>query len=375
MPLIMFNIDHTESIKTVREWFDDISYSTLNNCLMQFLGQTGELYPDFNKFVGFIDRINPLYAFIFSVFRLGQPTERAYLGSFIPTKVIDALIETGILENKGKYYQMPEIGFLPLNGMYFVTPLPEAYPTVSRGSRFRPVDYSVPLIMDEIISQAVGRDFLELNADFGLLANTAATKGFKNIHILPKHADYVPFIQLNLMLNQHEGEVITRNDSKAYDLITCINLSVKEKIERRNLNISDEKDLIRLFPIFDWIKESGQAILLLESVGTIGEIAVNERLKATNGFNIQSVVLNKIPYSSLLLTNYTQSAWEKQFELVPPEYVEYVKKAIDSPESKAFVFTQLLKISKQKSNEPFVLYPFYNPRYSDPVYNYASLSI
>ena len=77
----------------------------------------------------------------------------------------------------------------------------------------------------------------------------------------------------------------------------------------------------------------------------------------------------------MLLANYDQSSWEKQFELVPHEYENYTRKIIESPDCKTFVFTQLLKIRKRKNDETFVLYPFYNPKYSDPVYNYASLTV
>lgn len=372
----MFNTCHIETIKVIQEWLNDISYSTLNGRMMQFLGQTGDLYLDFNKFMGIIDRINPLYAFIFSVFRLGQPTERSFLDSFIPTTVIDALFETGLLENKNQYYQMPEVGFLPLGGMYFVTGLPETYPTVSRDSRFKPVDQSIQLVMDEMVSQSVGTDFLEVSSDYGILANMAASKGFKNIQILSKHPDCVPLIQLNLALNNYEGEaVITENFTKMYDLIVGINLSIKEKTANRNFNISDEKDVIQLFPVLSQLKETGQAILLLESLGTIGEIWINQRLQKTDGFHIQSVVLDKIPYPSFLLLNYAQSPWEKQFELMPQKYVDYIQKAIESSKCNAFVFIQLLKINKQKNEEPFVLFPFYNPKYSDPVFNYALLTV
>ena len=370
----MFSV-HIESIKTIQEWLDDISYSTLNGRLMQILGQTGELYPDFNKFMGSIDRINPLYAFIFSVFRLGQATERTYLETFIPTKVINALITTGILVDKGKYFLMPDMGILPLKGMYFVTPLPETYPTVSRNSQFEQINHSVHLIMDEIISQPVGSDFLELNADFGLLANMAAVKGFKNIQIQPKHVDYIPFIRLNLVLNRYEGEIITQPVTKEYDLIAGINLSVKEKIKNRYLEISEEKDVTQLLAVFNRIKETGKAILLLESLGTIGEITVNELLKTMNEFSIQPIVLDKIQHPSFLILHQVRSSWEKQFELTPPEYVDYVQKVIEVSDGKAFVFTQLLKISKRQEDEPFVLFPFYNPKYSDPVYNYASLTV
>ena len=371
----MFNIIHTESIILIRKWLDDISYSTLNSCIMQFLDQTGELYPNFSKFTSNITRVNPLYAFIFSVFRLGQPTERSYLDYFIPAKVIGALIETGLLEDKDKYYQMPEVGILPLRGMYFVTPLPEIYPTISQNSRFKPVDQSVLLIMDEIVSQPAETNFLEINADFGLLANMAAVKGFKNLRILPKDTDYIPFIQLNLALNHHVGEVVSHNDSRTYDLIAGINLSVKEKVENRDLKFSDEKEIIHFFSMCNLLKENGQAIFLLESLGTIGNITVNEQLKAKDGFNVKSVVLDKIPYQSLLLSAYVQSSWEKQFELTPREYVNYVRKITECSDSKVFVFKQLLKIKKRKNSEAFILYPFYNPKYTDPTYNYAALTV
>jgi hypothetical protein len=52
-----------------------------------------------------------------------------------------------------------------------------------------------------------------------------------------------------------------------------------------------------------------------------------------------------------------------------------VRNTVESSDSKTFVFTQLLKINKGKNNETFVLFPFYNPKYSDPVYNYASLTV
>ena len=368
----MFHILNNNAIIIIREWLDEVCYSTLNNRIMESLEQTGQLYPDFNKFMGCIDRINPLYAFIFSVFRLGQPTERPFLDTFISAKIFDAFVETGLFVKEGRNYRMPGIGILPLRGMYFVTPLPETYPTVSRNNRFKPVDQSVQLMMDEIVSQSVEAEFLEINADFGLIANIASVKGFKNIQILPKHSEYIPFIKLNLLLNYHEGEVISYNDIQTYDLIVGVNLSVKGKIENRNQKISDENDVIKLFQIFNHLKETGQAILLLESLGSINEIVVNERLKEADGFKIKSVVLNKIPYYTFILACYIQSSWEKQFELFPHEYVDYAKKTIELFDSKAFVYTQFLKINKLNTNEQFVLYPFYNPKYSDPVYNYVS---
>jgi hypothetical protein len=342
--------------------------------MMQFLDQTGLLYPDFNKFMGRIDRINPLYAFIFSIFRLGQPTERSYLDGFLPSAVIDALLETGLLEQKGKYYQMPQIGILPLGGMYFATGLPKSYPTVLRDSKYVPVNQSIPLMMDEIASQPVGDDFLEFRADYGILANMAAAKGFKNVRILPKCPEYIPFIQLNFALNNHQNEIITDVCCEKYDLIVCIHLSVMEKIEIKNRDIPDEKDTIQMFSIFRQMKETGQAILLLESAGTIDEITVNEGLKEVGGFNIQSVVLDKIQYPPFVMANSVQSSWEKQFELVPYEYDDYARKTIESSESKIFVFNQLLKINRRKEVD-FVLYPFYNPKYTDPVFNYASFIV
>jgi len=322
-----------------------------------------------------IDRIYPLYAFIFSVFRLGQPTKRSFLDAFLPAKVIEALIETGLLQQRGKYWQMPEIGIMLLGSMYFVSGLPEVYPTVKRGAIFKPVDYSVRMMMDEIALQPVGSDFLEVNADYGILANRAAAKGFANIQIHPKHADYIPFIQINLALNDCEGEIITDFSQSEYDLITCIHLSAKQKLERRNLNISDEKDIIQLYPVIRQLKETGKAIIFMESIGSINEIIANRQLKEIDGFNIHSVVMNKMPYLSYAMTGYNQSSWEKQFELVPHEYIDYVQKTMDSSERKAFVYTQLLKINKSNKNAPYVLCPFYNPKYSDPLYNYASLTV
>jgi len=368
----MFKIHHTDAFITIREWLDDISYSTLNRYMMKFLDQAGQLYPDFYKFIGIIDRINPFYAFILSVLRIGQPTERESLEKFLSAEIIEALLETGLLEQKEKYFKMPQVGILPLGGMYFITSLPETYPTSLRNNKYKPVDQAVQLAIDAIESQPMGEDFLEVYSDYGILANMAATKGFKNIQIQPKHPDCIPFIQMNLALNHHEGVVITDCCANKYDLIACINLSVKDKIEGRNQKIEDENTINQLLPVFRQLKDEGKAIVLLESVGTISEIKINERLKVMDGFNIQSVVLNKIPYPALALSGYVQTSWERQFDLVPCDYIEYVKKTIKSSESIVFVFTQLLKFSKRKKDEPFILYPFYNPKYSDPLFNYAS---
>ena len=372
----MFNLSNTEAIRVIREWLDDISYSTLNGRLMQFLDQTGQLYPDFNRFMGNIDRINPIYAFIFSIFRLGQPAERSHLDNFLPAKVVDALIETGLLINKGKYYQMPGVGIVTMGGMYFVSGLPEVYPTASRNSRYKPIDNFTQIFMDEMGSQPFGTDFLELNADYGILANMAAAKGFKNIQIQSKHLDCVPLIQLNLALNHHEGKIISDICRNKYDLIVCIYLSVKEKIEARKQEIANEKDITQLISVFRQLKDTGQAIVILESVGAINEITINAQFKGImEGFNIKSVVLTKILFPPYLFVSYLQSSWEKQFELVPLEFEYYARKNIETSESKQFVFTQLLKINKDKNDEPFVLFPFYNPKYSDIVFNYASLTI
>ena len=371
----MFNVKNKVAIKTIREWLDNISYSTLNGHIMQFLDQTGQLYPDFTKFMGIIDRINPLYAFIFSILRFGQPTEYSYLDTFLPPKVTNALIETGLLQKNDNYFRMPDVGIISIGGKYFVTGLPEVYPTVKRNNQYKPIDQSVPLIMDEIASQPLGKDFLEFYADYGILASIAATKGFENIQIFPKHIDYIPFIKFNLALNQCKGEVITNLVEKEYDLIVNINLSVKEKIENRTKNISHEKKLIQFIPYFCRLKEKGQTIILLESFGTRSDITINEQLKEVRGFNIQSVVLSKIPFPVFASIGYMQSFWEKQLELYPNEYIDYSKNTIEFSESKSFVFIQLIKLSKQENKEPFVLYPFYNPKYSDPIYNYAALKV
>jgi hypothetical protein len=256
----MFNIQHTKAIKVIREWLDKISYSTLNFRIMQFLDQAGQLYPDFNKFMRNIDKINPLYAFIISVFRLGQPAERIYLDTFLSTKVIEALIETGLLLQKEKYYQMPGVGIVTIRGMYFVTYLPETYPTSLRSNQYKSVDLSVQFIMDEIVSQPVGTDFLEVYSDYGILANMAAEKGYKNIYIQPKYPDYAQFIQLNLALNHHESNVSYDICHNKYDLIVSIHLSVKEKIAGRNQKNTNEKDIIQLIPIFCQLKETGSAM-------------------------------------------------------------------------------------------------------------------
>jgi hypothetical protein len=342
---------------------------------MQNLGQTGQLYPDFNKFMGNIDRINPLYSFVFSVFRLGQATEQSFLETFVPTEVIEALIETGLLVKEDHNYRMPEVGILPQGGMYYVTSLPEIYPTVSRNCRLKPADNMVQLLINEMISLPVGFDFFEYNSDYGILANMAAARGFKNIRIYPKHADYIPFIKINLELNNHNGKVTTDFRTNEYDLIAGIYLSVKEKVENRNLNISDEEDIVYVFPVLHQLKATGQALLILESLGSIAEIKINEQLKKINKFNTKSVILSKMQNHHFLISGYNQSSWEKQFELFPDEYVDYVQKAIESSGGKVFVFIQLLKINKQKTDEPFVLFPFYNPKYSDPSFNYASLLV
>ena len=371
----MFHAHHTEAIKEIRKWLNEISYSTLNSRMMQFADQKGSLYPDFNLLMGMMDRINPLFAFIFSVFRLGQPTERSHLDNYLSSAVIDALLETGLLEQNGKYYRMPHVCILPLGGMYFVTGLPNVYPTVTRNCHYKPIDHSVVMMMDEIVSQPVETDFLEYYADYGILANVAAAKGFKNIQILPKHADYIPFIKINLALNHHEGEVVTKNVTNVYDLIVCVHQSVTKKNETRNHDISDEKDIIQLFPIFHQLKETGQAFCILESIGTMHEIMANERLKEVDGFFVQSIVLQKMPYQYFVSVNYVQTLWEKQFELVSCEFEDYARKTIESTDGKIFVFTQLLKINKRKNDDTFVLYPFYNPKYTDPLYNFASLTV
>jgi hypothetical protein len=370
----MFNI-HTDSIRIIREWLDDVSYPSLNRNLMKVLDERS-LYPGYQRFMGMIDRMNPLYAFIFSVFRFGQPAEKSYLNNFLPAEVVDALFDVGLLVRKDKFsYGMPQMGILPLEGMYFVTGLPENYPTVPRNHPYKPVDESVRFIIDGMNPETDRTDFLEFYAGYGIFANIAVSKGFKKVQICPKYADYIPFIQLNLALNHHEAEIITDAENKKYDFITCVHLSVREKIESKRKNISDENDIIRSLPVLFQLKENGQAMVLLESVGSIGDIHANKIINEQEGMNIKSVVLEKMPYLSYAASIYSPSSWEKQFELYPQEHVEFLQKTAQFQENNLFVFRQLIKIHKDDAHQTCALYPFYNPKYSDPVYNYASLTI
>jgi hypothetical protein len=369
-----------ESIKIVKNWLDDISYSSINKCLFQYIEQQNSLLPDYNSFINVFDRINPYYAFIFSVFRFGMPAEIQYFNAFMPKMIVDVMLDTGLLVRTNEFaYQMPQTGIVPICGMYFVVGLPVLYPTVSYNNRYKPINQHISMIIDEMISTYDKKNsFLETGADYGIMANVAIMIGYSNVKILPCNMDYKQLICVNLLLNNHKAEIISDNvdNNSEYDYIAGSKWIDIDMINKEN----DHTELFHLFPEIDKLSDNGQAAILLESFGSIHEIFANKEVNPPDNITIKSIIIDKMPCLAYVI-NYNQNhltSWEKRFELKRYQN-QQIEQYIIENKNDIFVFKQLLKINKcgdcNKEKENFVLYPFYNPKYSDPLYNYASLTI
>jgi hypothetical protein len=386
----MLNSNNLNHLRTIKNWFDEICYSTINDSIISFICQKKILYPDYKLINSNMDKLNPYYAFIVSLFRLGQPSEQIFINRYIPSDVFHALSEVGLLINKDNYWQMPELSILPLNSLYFVVGLPNNYPSVLRDSKFKCItEDTLSLVYDQKINKKHDAKYLELSSDYGVISINAALKGYKNITIHPRSKIFVPLIKFNIGFNDFEdvnfkiASLNLKESIEKFDFISGNVLLVYYSYYLRTISkeeILKDNELEELFiQIDNLLMTNGSMSLILESFGTQYEILFNkgylgnDRMKSS----IRSIVLNKLSYYAYLqqYIKEKQADWEVRLESIPTSHFKLpnLEEEEVNPQSEMlYVFKQLLKHNINPDTK-IVLHPLYNPKYSDPLFNYACL--
>lgn len=381
----MLNFEKIQEIATVKQWLDDISYQSLNQFLNTFLNQENTIYPDFTIFMGNISKLNPMYAFTFSVFRFGQPADLAYFQSIIPDKVLQALINTGLLIKSNNNYRMPDICILPFEGLYFITSLPRSYPTCSLNNSLNTIAFDTSLIANELKNKFNNTtSFLEINSDYGVLSNIACSIGCDDVSILPSCNIYKEFILFNLALNANKASIIDKETLLAggdrFNLIAGINLCSPE-IDYNSfetINLAREETIAADFflPLTSICKNDTLAFLYIESFGSMHNIFLNEKIKNviehTKGIEFSSIVLSKMPLP-IHFNNYKRSIMsegEKRFNSKStdqPFNSTYAGEKVN-PKGNTYVYKQIVQMKCcHNIKNSSILYPFYNPKYTDPL--------
>lgn len=380
----MLNSENIQNISTIKKWLDDISYQSLNKQLNTFLGQEHCIYPDFSLFMSNIDRLNPLYSFIFSVFRFGQSADLFFFKIFISEDVFNALVNTGLLIKNNDTYSMPEICILPLDGLYFITSLPKSYPTCSHGNPLSIITTDYSLIANELKrSENDSDNFLEFDSDYGVLSNFACLKGYQDVSVIPSDNAYKDFISFNLKLNNNKATITNRetliNNENKFNLIASINLYSHEINYDSFINNSITREEFifpeKIVPITKLLNPNAIALIIIESLGNIYSIHINEKFnnsfKSSIKAEVSSLVLSKFPlhFHFHLYKNSILSETEKTFKT---NDLQHNNKNIKSSED-IYVFKQVIKVKlHDNTDSSFVSYPFYNPKYSDPLFGIAN---
>jgi hypothetical protein len=381
----MLKFEKIREISLIKHWLDDISYKSLNQFLNTFLNQKNTIYPDFSMFMANIAKLNPLYAFTFSVFRFGQPADLAFFQSFIPEKVFHALLRTGLLVKSSNNYRMPNICIIPFEGFYFITSLPSSYPTCSRNTLLNTITSDTSLIANELKNKFNNTtNFLEINSDYGVLSNIACSLGSNDVSILPSSNIYKEFILFNLALNANKAKIIDKEKLRSggvrFNLVAGINLCSNE-IDYNSfeiINLAREETITDdlFLPLPTISNNDTLALLFVESLGSMHNIFLNEKIntlfKHSSGIEVSSIVLSKMPLP-LHFRNYAHSIMtegEKRFKSITTNqpfnstYSEETIKTIGN----AYVYKQIVQLKFCKNeNNSYTLYPFYNPKYTDPL--------
>ena len=387
-----------EKINVLADWLDEINYRMICACILQHAQiSINCCFPDFIKANAIFRQENPMYSFIFAFFRLGHSAELSYIQKFIPEKIFQVLIDTGlIVRNEDNTYKMNHLALLPLSDMYLFSGLPVRYPTSDIDNMsFSHFSEEHNLFLNTMPGYFEGSNALELCGTHGAFGLRCANNGLET-SIYPLNECYDSILQFNIYLNRLESKVKLGRISDIvsqrvqFDFICAKFPSVSDAFNENNPLFQDINGMIALYSeIFltylpNLLSSSGLFLCMLQLPGVQYNIPFNEDIlkpwHSSNDMNLLVNVLHKelLPFKLGSMIENTQLPWEKEFGWTTDSIKHKMETLIQSynfsQEEPVYIYTELIKGYRNHSNSSdFTLYPIYNPEKTDFLYQQSQM--
>lgn len=265
----------------------------------------GAVFANFVELQSRLKMASPFHKFVLSVFLQGHAAAERHVRRFIPPRVLEACLDTGLLRiNDHCEYDTGGRVLTVSGGMLVIAPIPDGYDgSASLSNSAETANYGQNLVFHDVPKEVRGRRCLVLDDSPGsvLRAMQVAALGAKEVvAILPTPED-VERLEMNASLNdvssfvRGHAELAELSIDEKFDYIVCRCYAAPE--------LSNPSQ--RLAGLVDDLQARGAPGLVgrIETfaVGTERRVADNEELRAlaeSRGLELQAIVVDKRPFQA-----------------------------------------------------------------------------
>jgi Methyltransferase small domain len=391
----VLRLNDTSAVLRIRRFFDDIAYAYMSYRLIP--GNDTDIFPDFGYLQNILKGLNPIYRFVFSVFRQGHATDEDIMREVFPGDLIEAMATTGLLVcNARGQWQTPGLAVVPIEGLYLVVSVPPHYPTAL--TRKQPIYLGTESIWltRALPSRLTGRRVLDICAGSGIQGLICAARGARSAVGLEKAPEAAAIARFNVLLNGYSGIVEIRESDlfsalgaeERFDFVVSNPpfMPVMEDVDYPICGTGGADGTKILRGIFanvtDYLDEVAEGYLFCNVLGDMYSINFNREilnpLATKHELYFRSYVNDKFPLSEYmkvtldgnLSTTCPEVSPEERKRKIAAWQVELQRLGVPAD----YVYSQIIHFRKGVGEAKLIQLPGYNPYMTDPLVVNSSLA-
>ncbi len=384
----MLNYEDRSAIAKIHDYLEDVGFRYVNQRITDM--GISPVFADFIVLRDSLKQLNPLYQFLFSIFRQGHISDEDVLRQVIPSSVIDAMITTGLLvQNERKHWQTPGLLIIPVEGLYLLVSTPPHYPTAI--SRRQPVYLGADSmwLLSALPSKMTGRRVLDICSGSGIQGFICAARGASKVVCLEKSEEAINISRFNAELNRLSDIVEVRqsdiysglSSQEEFDFFVtnppCIPISEDIDFPLPRAGGADGVLLTRkiLEDVPNHLMEEAEGYMLCVALGDKYTINFNQgvlrKFAEDHAYEIRAWVYDKTPISNymggwvqqMIALAYPSLSTEEHQRKTTAWYEDLKEKSIPAE----YVYTEVIRFRAKRDWKGMVNIPIYDPLMTDPL--------
>lgn len=389
----MLRTDDPSAVAAIREFLDDLSFAYTSYRVVP--DHDTRIFPDFRVLHDSLKNLNPIYRFLFSIFRQGHSADEPILRRALPPEVFEAFAATGLLAPNGRgQWRTPGLVIVPIEGLNLVVSIPPQYPTAVTTKQPVYLGIESLWLTRAIPARLGGRRVLDICSGSGIQGLICAARGASRVVGLEKADEAVSISRFNVALNRMEDVVEIRHSDllgalgvgEVFDFVISnpAFMPVMEDVDYPMCGTGGADGTRLLQRIYAELPErlaaGAEGVMFCNALGDQYSINFNRDVLASlareHGLRIYSYVNDKTPMdayvSQVLIPNLMNTCPEVTAEQREAKVAAWREELRRRAVPAEYIYGQIIRFWKGRPEVGVAHLPVYNPDLSDPLLSGAA---